>query len=426
MFVDQVKVQVIAGRGGNGIVAFRREKYIAFGGPAGGTGGKGGDIIFEGCEGLSTLLDLRYNKIMKAEPGENGKSKSMNGSNASNTIVRVPVGTTIYDDTRGTIIGDITLNKQQIVVARGGRGGRGNVDLATSKNPAPYLCEKGETGEDRKIRVELHVLADVGLVGFPSVGKSTFISSISKARPKIAEYHFTTIVPNLGMVQVSNGTSFVVADLPGLIEGASNGLGLGFQFLRHIERCRVLIHVIDMSGSEGRDPFNDFEIIKNELKEYKYRLLERPFVIAANKMDLPNSEENLAKFKEAVGPDVEVFPISAYTQEGLNPLLLRVSDILANTSEFALTDDTDKDSYLEYRFQKEEEFFHIDFIDGVYVVTGERLRKLFDMTNFNHEEAIRRFARQLRSFGVDDALRKLGVKNGDVVRLFEYEFEFID
>ena len=425
MFVDEVKVQVVAGRGGNGLVAFRREKYIAFGGPAGGTGGKGGDIIFEGDEGLSTLLDLRYNKIMKATHGENGRSKGMNGANAEDMIIKVPVGTTIYDDTKGTIIGDITLHKQQVIVAHGGRGGRGNIAFATSRNPAPSICEKGEEGEDKMIRVELHVLADVGLVGFPSVGKSTLISSISAAKPKIAAYHFTTLVPNLGMVSTIDGRSFVVADLPGLIEGASQGAGLGFQFLRHIERCRVIIHVVDMSGSEGRDPYEDYQIILNELKQYKYRLLERPFVIAANKMDLPGAEENLAKFKEML-PDVEIFPISAFTQQGLRNLLLRVADILAVTSEFSLYDEDDKETYLEYRFNKKEDFFQIDLIDGVYVVTGEPLRKLFEMTDFNHDEAVRRFARQLRSYGVDEALRKLGVENGDTVRIFDYEFEFID
>ena len=426
MFVDEVKVQVVGGRGGNGLVAFRREKYVEFGGPAGGTGGNGGDIIFEGDEGLSTLLDLRYNKIIKAEAGENGRSKGMNGANAIHTIIRVPVGTTIYDDAKGTIIGDITMNKQRVIVAHGGRGGRGNIAFATSRNPAPSICEKGEEGENRLVRVELHVLADVGLVGFPSVGKSTLISAISKARPKIAAYHFTTLVPNLGMVSTIDGRSFVVADLPGLIEGASQGAGLGFQFLRHIERCRVIIHVIDMSGSEGRDPYSDYEIIRNELKEYKYHLLERPFVIAANKMDLPEAQANLEKFKSQVGDDVEIFPISAYTNEGLRNLLLRVADILAVTKEFSLYDEEDKETYLEYRFIKGEEFFHIELLDNVYVVTGEPLRKLFEMTDFNHDEAVRRFARQLRSFGVDEALRKLGVKNGDTVRIFDYEFEFID
>lgn len=426
MFVDEVKVNVIGGRGGNGLVAFRREKYVEFGGPAGGTGGKGGDIIFEGDEGLSTLLDLRYNKIIKADFGENGRSKGMNGANASDTIIRVPVGTTIYDDNKNTIIGDITLNKQRVIVAHGGRGGRGNIAFATSRNPAPSICEKGEEGENKLIRVELHVLADVGLVGFPSVGKSTLISVISAARPKIAAYHFTTLVPNLGMVSTKDGRSFVVADLPGLIEGASQGAGLGFQFLRHIERCRVILHVIDMSGSEGRNPFEDYKIILNELKEYKYHLLERPFVIAANKMDLPGAQENLEQFRKLVGDEVEIFPISGYTNQGVDKLLLRIADILAVTKEFDLYDEYDKETYLEYRFEKGEDFFHIDLDNGVYVVTGEPLRKLFEMTDFNHDEAVRRFARQLRSYGVDEALRSRGVKNGDIVRIFDYEFEFID
>ena len=313
MFVDLVKIKVSSGKGGDGIVAFRREKYVPMGGPSGGDGGKGGDVIFVGNEGLSTLVDLKYNRVIAAEEGVGGRPKKMNGAGGADLIVKVPIGTTIYDDETDLVIGDITDHEQKVTICNGGRGGRGNVKFMTSRNTAPEISEKGEPGSTRKIRCELKVLADVGLVGLPSVGKSTIISIVSNSRPKIASYHFTTLNPNLGVVRVEDERSFVMADLPGLIEGASLGQGLGLQFLRHIERTRVILHVIDMSGSEGRDPFTDYQVINNELSSYKYDLLKRPQIIIANKMDLPGAEDNLELFKMELKENYLIIPISAAT-----------------------------------------------------------------------------------------------------------------
>ena len=426
MFIDEVKLELFAGYGGNGIVAYRRERGVEFGGPAGGSGGSGGSIIFIGDEGLSTLLDLRYNKIMKADNGSTGKAKGMNGANASDRYVRVPLGTTIYNQETNQVIGDIVFNKQEVVVAKGGRGGRGNVAFATSRNPAPELCEKGEPGEHKFVRCELKVLADCGLVGFPSVGKSTLISCVSAARPKIADYHFTTLNPNLGMVRVNDGRSFVMADLPGLIEGASQGAGLGFQFLRHIERCRVILHVIDMASVEGRDPYNDYEIIQNELGSYKYDLLKRPQIIVANKMDLPEAKENLKEFKKKYKGDAKIIEISSFTHENIDSLLYETANLLDNTEEFKIYGDEDYDNYVSYVFKGEGKPFEIELVNGFYQITGEKVRKLFEMTDFTKEDTVKRFARQLRSLGVDEELRRLGVKDGDTVYIFDYQFTYTD
>lgn len=425
MFVDQAKLEVHAGKGGDGIVAYRRELKVERGGPFGGNGGKGGSIIFVADEGLSTLLDFRYNKKIKADEGEKGRTKGCYGANAKDTIVRVPVGTTIFDDNTGKMIADIVEKNQEVVIAKGGRGGRGNMAFATGAIRCPDFCEKGEPGEIKKLRLELKVLADCGLVGFPSVGKSTLISSVSQARPKIAAYHFTTLVPNLGMVRLPDGRDFVMADLPGIIEGAHQGAGLGLQFLRHIERCRVIVHIIDMAATDGRDPYEDYVVINNELKEYKMNLSKRPMIIVANKMDQPEAIENLAKFKEKV--DLPIIPISAYTKENLDELLYKIADTLAVTEQFSLYEDDEEEAVVEYSFEEEEAFFTITRgDDGIYDVTGDRLYKLFVMTDFNSDTSIARFARQLRSHGLDDELRKLGVQNGDIVRIFAYEFEFID
>lgn len=428
MFIDLVKIKVSSGKGGDGIVAFRREKYVPMGGPAGGDGGRGGDVIFIGDEGLSTLIDLKYNKILKAPEGERGKPKRMDGANGEDLIVRVPVGTTIYNDENNQVIGDITEHNQKITICKGGRGGRGNVKFATSRNTAPEISEKGEPGVTREIRVELKVLADVGLVGFPSVGKSTIISVISNAKPKIADYHFTTLQPNLGVVRVTEGRSFVVADLPGLIEGASSGQGLGHQFLRHIERTRVILHVIDMSGMEGRDPFTDYQTINKELGQYKEDLLLRPQIIVANKMDLPEAKDNLALFKEELNdPSIQIIPISAYTKDNMQELLYKTADLLEQTPRFDLYSEQDMDEVVEYTFTPEEKLFDIHLADdNVFEVTGKGLEKIFLMTDFSKDQSVKRFARQLRGLGVDDALRKKGVQNGDTVRIFDYEFEFVD
>jgi GTP-binding protein len=429
MFVDQVKVYVKGGDGGNGMVAFRREKYVPKGGPAGGDGGKGGDVVFVVDEGLRTLMDFRYQRHFKAQRGEHGMSKSQHGKNAEELLVKVPPGTVVIDDDTKQIIADLVTHGQRAVIARGGRGGRGNCRFATPANPAPEIAENGEPGQERNITLELKVLADVGLVGFPSVGKSTLLSVVSAARPKIAEYHFTTIVPNLGVVETEDGRSFVMADLPGLIEGAHEGVGLGHQFLRHIERTRVIVHVIDMSGMEGRDPYEDYLTINSELKEYNLRLTERPQIIVANKMDMPGAEENLKVFKEKLQEDVQIFPISALTRQGLRELLFAISDLLEKTPEFPLHQIAaeETDTRVMYKYQKDEPSFEITReSDGTFVVSGPEIEKLFKMTNFSREDSIRRFARQMRYMGIDEALRERGAKDGDVVKIMDYEFDFID
>ncbi|MCU9601860.1 GTPase ObgE [Pallidibacillus thermolactis] len=429
MFVDQVKVYVKGGDGGNGMVAFRREKYVAKGGPAGGDGGKGADVVFEVDEGLRTLMDFRYQRHFKAPRGENGKPKSQHGRGAKDLVVKVPPGTVVRDEDTGEIIADLTRHGERAIIAKGGRGGRGNIRFATPRNPAPEIAENGEPGQERYIVMELKLLADVGLVGFPSVGKSTLLSVVTSAKPKIADYHFTTIVPNLGVVETDDGRSFVMADLPGLIEGAHQGAGLGLQFLRHIERTRVIIHVIDMASVEGRDPYQDFVTINNELKEYHMRLTERPMIIAANKMDMPDAEENLKKFKEQLEEDIPIFPISAATRQGIRELLYAVADTLEKTPEFPLHTDEDNDTInrVVYKYEKEKEDFIITRDpDGAFVLSGEKIEKLFKMTDFTHDESVRRFARQLRGMGVDEALRKRGAQDGDTVRLLDFEFEFIE
>ncbi|EDP7544120.1 GTPase ObgE [Listeria monocytogenes] len=429
MFVDQVKIYVKAGNGGDGMVAFRREKFVPNGGPAGGDGGKGADVVFVVDEGLRTLVDFRFKRIFKAEHGEHGMSKSMHGRGAEDLVVKVPQGTIVKDIDTGEIIADLVAHGQRAVIAKAGRGGRGNKRFATPANPAPELSENGEPGQERNVQLELKVLADVGLVGFPSVGKSTLLSVVSAARPKIAAYHFTTIVPNLGMVDAGDGRSFVMADLPGLIEGASQGVGLGHQFLRHIERTRVIVHVIDMSGSEGRVPYEDYMAINNELEQYNLRLMERPQIIVANKMDMPDAEENLNEFKTKIAEDIPVFPISALTKTGLRELLLAIADKLETTPEFPLNEileQEDEDTVL-YKYVAEEPDFEISREpDGTFVLSGAKIERLFTMTNFERDASISRFARQLRAMGVDEALRKRGAKDGDIVRLLDYEFEFMD
>lgn len=425
MFIDQVKMELHGGKGGDGIVAYRRELKVEKGGPFGGSGGRGGSIIFVGDEGLSTLLDLKYKKVLKAIDGERGKHKGMFGANAENTYIRVPLGTVVYDDDTNLVIADITKQGQEATICLGGRGGRGNMAFANGYNKCPDFCEKGEPGQTRYIRVELKVLADCGLVGFPSVGKSTLIAAVSAARPKIASYHFTTLVPNLGVVKTKDDRSFVMADLPGIIEGAHEGAGLGLQFLRHIERCRVIVHVIDMAGTEGRDPYEDYKIINQELVDYKMNLSKRPQIIVANKMDMPGAVENLEEFKKKV--NAEIIPISALTKDNLDQLLYRVADLLAVTEEFSLFEEDEREVEVNYDFKPDEPMFTITKDkDGVFNVDGDRLYRIYAMTDFNIESSINRFARQLRSFGVDDELRKLGIQNGDTVRVFGFEFEFYD
>lgn len=435
MFLDTAKISVKAGRGGDGMVAFRREKYVPNGGPWGGDGGKGGSVIFKVNEGLRTLMDFRYNRNFKAKAGEKGMTKGMHGRGAEDLIVSLPPGTTVRDATTGKVITDLVEHDQEFVVARGGRGGRGNIRFATPRNPAPEIAENGEPGEERELQLELKILADVGLVGFPSVGKSTLLSVVSAAKPKIGAYHFTTIVPNLGMVRTKSGDRFAMADLPGLIEGASQGVGLGTQFLRHIERTRVILHVIDMSASEGRDPYDDYVSINNELETYNLRLMERPQIIVANKMDMPDSEENLAAFKEKLAANYDefddmpmIFPISSLAHQGLENLMDATAELLANTEEFLLYDETDmQEDEAYYGFNEDERPFEITRDDdATWVLYGDKLEKLFVMTNMERDESIMKFARQLRGMGVDEALRERGAKDGDIVRIGNFEFEFVD
>lgn len=427
MFVDLVKVNIKSGKGGDGMAAFRREKYVPKGGPSGGDGGKGASVIFEGDEGLSTLLDLRYNKHIVAPDGDNGMNKRKDGADGEDIITRVPVGTTIFDDDSGKVIADITEHGQRVTVVKGGRGGRGNVHFTSSRNTAPEIAEKGEPGKELTVRIELKLLADVALVGMPSVGKSTLISIISKSRPKIADYHFTTLAPNLGVTSAPDGRSFVVADLPGLIEGASLGHGLGLQFLRHIERTRVILHLVDMSAFEGRDPYDDYVTIQNELRSYKYDLTNRPHIIVANKMDLPNAQDNLETFKTHFDDDTVIVPISAATNDNINVLLHKTADLLDQTEPFSLYQSNDFKDMVTYTYDGDQEAFYIDIDDdGVYNIKGDKLQRLFEMTDFKTDQSVKRFARQLRTMGIDKALRDKGVKNGDIVRIFGNDFEFTD
>ena len=424
MFVDSVKIHVKAGNGGDGIVAFLHEKYMDKGGPSGGHGGRGGSVIFVGEEGLTTLLDFRFQRKITAQPGQKGMDKNCAGKKGENVYVSVPVGTTIINAETNTVIGDITKHKQEVIVAHGGRGGKGNAAFASPRNTTPQFAEKGIKGEEFDVQLELKVLADVGLVGFPSVGKSTLISVVSAAKPKIAAYHFTTLVPNLGVVGVGDGRSFIMADLPGLIEGAAEGAGLGIQFLKHVERTKVIVHIVDMSATDGRDPVEDYKIIRNELGEFKDDLLKRAEIIVANKMDLPGSEDNLARFKKELGID-NVIPISAYTKSNLSELLYKIADTLdyvRNNEQYEVV----TDQVVEYTFVPDKPKWEITMDDsGFFHVEGPAIQKIFDRTDFNNEVSVRQFAKALRDLGVDDELRKQGAEQGETIIILGYEFEFV-
>ena len=434
MFLDEVKIFVRSGDGGNGLVAFRREKYVPKGGPAGGDGGRGANVVFIVDEGLRTFMDYRYQKKFVAPNGENGMSKGMHGRKSKDLYLKVPPGTVIRDTDTGEVLADLVEHEQEVIVARGGRGGRGNCRFATPSNPAPEMAENGEPGEERNLTLELKLMADVGLVGFPSVGKSTLLSITSKAKPKIADYHFTTLAPNLGVVETKDHRSFVMADLPGLIEGASQGVGLGHQFLRHIERTKVIVHVVDMSATDGRDPYEDYKIINQELGEYNMRLLERPQIVVANKMDIPAAQGNLEEFKAklaADGEEVDIVEISAFTRTNVDNLLYKISDILDSTDPNMLYElDTEEESMenrVLYKHKPKDETFKITRDDtAAYVVSGPGIERAFLMTDFNRDASVRRFAQQMRSMGVDDALRERGCKNGDTVKILKGEFEFVE
>ena len=425
MFYDYAKVNVKAGDGGNGIVAWRREKYVAMGGPAGGDGGNGGSIILEADNNLRTLIDFRYKTHYKADRGKHGQGSSMHGSSAEDKILKVPVGTVVRDAETQQILADLTESGQRVVVAKGGRGGRGNTHFVSSTHRAPTLAENGDAGEERWITLELKLLADVGLVGFPNVGKSTIISHVSAAKPKIADYHFTTITPNLGMVKVDEARSFVMADIPGLIEGAAEGAGLGHRFLRHTERTKVLVHVLDISGSEGRNPLEDFAIVNQELERYNPTLIKRPMVIAANKTDIPGEEDYLAQLKEAL-PEYEIFPISAATGEGLKPLVYRLMELVEQT-ELEVEEVNPTEEVKVTKAVEDEVKFVIEQDEfGVFVVSGPEIERQWRRTNFVNEDAVSRFLQIVEAMGVVKALREQGCQDGDTVRIKDVEFDFVD
>lgn len=420
MFVDEVILKVKAGNGGDGCTAFRREKYIPDGGPFGGNGGRGANIIFKTDLGLKTLLDLRYQKLIKAPKGANGEGKNKNGKGASDVVIKVPLGTTVKDMDTGLIIADLTKKDDEVIVAKGGRGGRGNTAFATPSNPAPNFSEHGEPGEERTLKVELRLLADVGFVGMPSVGKSTLLSKISASKPKIAAYHFTTLTPNLGVVKTIDNRVFVAADLPGLIKGASLGEGLGDKFLKHIQRTRVIAHILDMSGQEGRDPLEDYEIINKELKDFDTNLILKPQIVIANKMDLENASLNLKRFKEKY--NIPVYEISAINNQGVDNVLVKIADELDKIKEEPLFNEENFESHVLYKFKKEKPFT-ITKDNDIYVIKGKEVEKLFRMTKFTDEGAIR-FARKLRAMGIDEKLLELGAKYGDKVQIMDLIFEF--
>lgn len=422
MFIDEVTIEVHAGNGGDGCTAFRREKFVPMGGPYGGNGGRGSNIVFKVDEGLHTLLDLRYNRIIKGKKGENGTGKNCDGKNSEDIIIKVPQGTVITDTDTNLIVADLKNKDDQVIVAYGGRGGRGNTAFKTQSNPAPNFSENGEPGEVKYLKVELKMLADVGLVGLPSVGKSTLISMVSKAKPKIAAYHFTTLTPNLGVCKDKKGRSFVMADLPGLIEGASEGEGLGDRFLRHIERTKVIAHVIDMSGYEGRDPYDDYQVINKELESFSEKLIQKPQIIIANKMDLDSAKENLANFKKKVKEPI--YEISAMNNEGLEDVLMALGDLLETIEDKPLFEEDQFEGHVLYKFKKEEPYTITREDNGTWVLSGDELEKLFRMTKFTTDEGILRFTRRLRKMGVDDKLESLGAQEGDKVRILDFEFEY--
>lgn len=423
MFVDELTIKVIAGKGGDGCTSFRREKCEPMGGPNGGNGGKGASIIFKVDKGLKTLIDLRYMKIIKGKKGENGQGQNRNGANAEDIIIKVPEGTTVVDADSNLVIADLVGDNTEVIVAQGGRGGRGNAHFKTQTDTAPKFSELGEPGEERILKVELKMLADVGLVGLPSVGKSTILSMISGASPKIASYHFTTLSPNLGVVKLKDNRSFVMADLPGLIEGASEGIGLGHKFLRHAMRTKILAHVVDMGAEEGRNPISDYQIIRDEIEKYNDKLAKKEEIILANKMDLPNAKSNLVEFKKCY-PDKKIIEISSVTNIGFDELMLTLANLLDTIKDSPIYDDEEMMSHVIYKFKNERPFTITKLDEGYWLLEGAELEKLFKMTRFNEDDAVVRFARKLKGMGVEEELERLGAKRGDEVQICDYVFEF--
>ncbi len=427
MFVDNVKITVRSGKGGDGAVSFRHEKYVPLGGPAGGDGGRGGDIILKANEGMNTLMDFRYKRIFKAEAGQNGQIKGMYGRKADPVYIVVPAGTSVYDEDTGRLIGDLVEHEQELIIAKGGSGGRGNIHFANSKNRAPEIAENGEPGQELHLRLELKLIADVGLVGFPSVGKSTLLSVATSAKPKIAAYHFTTLSPNLGMVKLDNGLDFVIADLPGLIEGASNGVGLGIQFLRHVERTRVILHLVDMDPENGRDPYEDYLSIRNELAKYDDNILKRPEVIVPTKLDVPGADERLKEFKSHLSDDADIFPISSIQHTGVKELMNHTSTVLENAEPIHF-DVESEDETKEYNYESQADRLTIEKDkddEHSFIVKGDEVERLLQRSNLDHQDGIMRFARMLKGMGVEDALIKAGAQSGDSVTILDFTFEFI-
>lgn len=421
MFIDEVVLNVIGGKGGDGSSSFRHEKFIEMGGPDGGNGGRGGNIVFVADEGLKTLIDLRYQKKIKGEKGSNGSGANRTGASGEDTYVKVPVGTTITDTETNLIIADLVKDKEEAIIANGGRGGKGNAAFKSNKNKAPTTSEYGAPGEERIVKCELKLLADVGLVGFPSVGKSSLISVISASKPKIADYHFTTLTPNLGVVKAGD-YSFVVADLPGIIEGASEGIGLGDKFLKHASRCKVIAYVIDMASTEGRDVIEEYEVLKKELKNYSEKLYNKKSIVIANKSDMPSFNENLEKFRKKY-KDVEIITTSAITKSGLEDLKRSLAHLVKTTEE-KVYEDKEFESYVLYEFKKEKPYTITKENDHTYVIIGDKLELLLKMTRFNSDEAALKFARKLKNMGIDEELRNLGAKDGDTIRILDQEFEY--
>jgi len=412
MFLDEIIIKLEAGRGGDGCTSFRHEKFVEMGGPDGGNGGNGGNIIFRADKGLSTLIDLKYNRTIKGNKGENGKGANRTGATGEDVIIKVPIGTTVKDLDTNLIICDLTKDGEEKIVARGGKGGRGNASFKSNRNKAPKISEYGLKGEERTIKCELKLLADVGLVGFPSVGKSTLISVISASKPKIADYYFTTLTPNLGVVSVQGGNSYVVADLPGIVEGASKGVGLGDKFLKHASRTKIIAFVLDMSEKDGRDVLEEYEILKNELKSYSEKLYNKRSVVIANKMDVEVSKDNLEKFKSHYS-DINI--ISAVTRDGIKELIFKLRSILDEEESSNIYDDDEFESYVLYEFKNEKPYEIIREDDHTFVISGNRLETLLRKTRFNSDEAALRFASKLKNLGIDDELRSIGAKDGDVV-----------
>ena len=424
MFIDKARIFVKAGNGGNGAVAFRKEKYVPAGGPDGGDGGNGASVIFEVDLGLRTLMDFKYQRKYHAEPGGDGTKGKRAGKNGEDLVLKVPAGTVIKDEATGLILADLKEEGDRAIIAKGGRGGKGNQHFANSVRQAPAFAKSGTDGQERWVVLELKMIADVGLLGFPNVGKSTFLSVVTKAKPKIANYHFTTLTPNLGVVQTKFGESFVLADIPGLIEGAAEGIGLGHDFLRHVERTKVLIHIVDISGIEGRDALEDFDKINDELRLYNERLSTRPQVVVANKADILEDESVFEEFKnELESRGYKVFKMSAATRQGVDDVIAYVTQLLQEVEDVELV--TEEEMYRPELDVQEEEGLTIEVDeDGVYVVEGKALRRIMYSVNFDDMESLQYFQKAMESQGVFDQLREMGIEDGDTVRIYELEFEF--